>query len=101
VIIWSTQDWKIKKVIEHHGYTVYGMDFSEAGYFCSVSKDRKLAVFDREFELVFGYEAHSRAILCVSFSEDGKLVGTGGRDKFVRVHSVEEKKVIAEFEVKK
>ena len=56
MIVWNVDDWKIKKVIEHHSYTVYGMDFSPCGqYFASVSKDRKLAIFNSQFELEFGY----------------------------------------------
>ena len=54
IIIWSTEDWKIKKMIEHHNYTVYGMDFSTCGkYFASVSKDRKLAVYDNNYDVIF------------------------------------------------
>lgn len=56
IIIWNTQSWKIHKVIPHHAYTVYSMDFSSSGkYLASVSKDRKLALFDSDFNLVFSY----------------------------------------------
>lgn len=96
IIVWSTKDWKVKKIIEHHTYTVYGMDFSPCGnYLASVSKDRKLAIFDSDFELVFSYEAHTRAATCVSFSIDSKFVATGSRDKFVKITSLEKKSAVA------
>lgn len=101
IIIWNTQTWKIHKVIPYHAYTVYSMQFSPSGkYFVSGSKDRKLAVFNNDFELLFGYEAHTRAITSVSISVDDKFIVTGSRDKTVKIHSIEEKKSIAEYEFK-
>lgn len=65
------------------------MKFSPcSNYFASVSKDRKLAVFDKDFNLMFGYEAHSRAINTVAFSPDSKTIVTGSRDKTLKLHSI-------------
>lgn len=71
-------------------YTVYAMDFSPK-YLVSVSKDRKLAVYDfaNGFEVVSSYEAHSRAITSVSISRDEKYIVTGSRDKTIKIHSIE------------
>ena len=78
------------------------MKFSPcANYLVSVSKDRKLALFDRDFNLTFSYEAHSRAINTVAFSPDSKTIVTGSRDKTIKLHSIEEKKIINEIPVKK
>lgn len=68
----------------------------------SVSKDRKLAVYDRvnNYEVLSSYEAHTRAITSVSISRDEKHIVTGSRDKTVKIHSVEDKKSIAEYEFK-
>lgn len=42
----------MKKIIEHHNFSVYDMKFSPcSNYLASVSKDRKLAVFNKDFEL--------------------------------------------------
>lgn len=77
------------------------MEFSaKNNYLVSVSKDRKLAVFDSSFELIFSYEAHNRAITSVSISHDEKFIVTGSRDKTIKIHSIEEKKHIAEYEFK-
>jgi WD40 repeat protein len=54
--VWSVGDWKILKVIPLHNYTVYALEFSPSDNFlASASKDRKLAVFDKEFTLLFSY----------------------------------------------
>ena len=54
IIIWDTKTWKILKIIKEHNYTVYGIEFSNTDkYFASVSKDRKLAVFNSAFEQVY------------------------------------------------
>lgn len=68
----------------------------------SVSKDRKLAVYDRanNYEVLSSYEAHTRAITSVSISSDEKYIVTGSRDKTIKIHSIEEKKAIAEHEFK-
>lgn len=60
IIIWDVmKNWKIIKLIQHHSYTVYGMQFSQNGkYLATVSKDRRLAVFDAseaKFDLLFSY----------------------------------------------
>lgn len=68
IILWSVGDWKILKVIPFHSYTVYGLEFSASDkYLASASKDRKLAVYSSDFNLLFSYEAHLRAITCLSF----------------------------------
>jgi WD40 repeat protein len=78
------------------------MEWSECGkYFASVSKDRKLAVFDEQYEAIFGYEAHSRAITCLSFSSNSKYIVTGSRDKHIKIHSLENKNIFATYDVKK
>lgn len=78
------------------------MEFSHNGQLlASVSKDRQLAVWDSKFEKVFSYEAHSRAITSVAFSPNDQLLVTGGRDKTVRIHSINECKQIAEIDLKK
>ena len=66
------------------------MKFSPcSNYLASVSKDRKLAVFDKNFDLFFSYEAHTRAINCLAFSPDSKFIITGSRDKTIKIHSIE------------
>ena len=46
ILVWNTNDWRFKP-IQHHSYTVYDMKFSfNNKYLASVSKDRKLALFD-------------------------------------------------------
>jgi WD40 repeat protein len=63
-------------------FSVYSMEFSSKGkYFTSAPKGRKLALFDESFELIFSYEAHSRAIPGVSISLNKKFLVTGSRDK--------------------
>lgn len=89
IIIWDTELWKIRNIIPFHSYTVYSMEFSFLdNYLVSVSKDRKLAVFNKEFELIFSYEAHSRAITSVSIDRTEQFIVTGSRDKTIKVHSI-------------
>ena len=73
------------------------MEYSQSGkYLTSVSKDRKLALFDTEnYDLIMSYEAHTRAITSVSISSDEKFIVTGSRDKTIKIHSIAEKKAIA------
>lgn len=78
------------------------MDFSPCGkYFASVSKDRRLAVYDENFDVLFSNETHLRAITCVSFSPNSAYVATGSRDKHVQIHGVETKNKICQFDMKK
>lgn len=101
ILIWETKEWKWKN-IEYHSYTIYDMKFSNHGEFLvSVGKDRKLGVFNQDYELMFGYEAHSRAITSVDVSLCDKYILTGSRDKLIKIHSVEEKKCICELNIKK
>ena len=89
-------------MIEHHHYTVYSMEFSSCGKFlASVSKDRRLTVFNEDFNVVFSAEAHARAIMCVCFSPNCEFVATGSRDKFIKIHSIISKSQVCEYEVKK
>lgn len=50
--------------------------------------------------LIFSYEAHLRAITCLSFHLDDDLLITGSRDKTIKLHSVTQQKVIAELNIK-
>ena len=102
VLIWDiASNWKILKMIEHHNYTVLGMEFTPDGkYFVTVSKDRRLAVFDcrdRKFDFVYGYESHSRAITSVSSNQNSTLLVTGSRDKNVKIHDISQQKVTDEL----
>lgn len=88
ILVWDTKGWKFKP-IQYHAYTVNDMVFSNNNkYLVSVSKDRKMGVFDENCELLFGYEAHSRVITSVSVSPDSKFIATGSRDKTIKIHSI-------------
>ena len=58
-------------------------------------------MFDENSELVFSYEAHTRAITSISISPDCDIIATGSRDKIIKLHSISEKKIVAEYVVKK
>ena len=46
ILVWDTKDWKFNS-IQYHAYTVNDMVFSNDNkYLISVSKDRKIGVFD-------------------------------------------------------
>lgn len=68
----------------------------------SVSKDRKLAVYDvtNNYEVLWSYEAHTRAITSVSISKDEKYIVTGSRDKTIKIHSIADQKAVTEYEFK-
>lgn len=68
ILIWKVPEWKLIKVLPFHNYTVNALSFSPCDRFlASASKDRKLAIFSDQFELLFAYEAHSRAVTGLSF----------------------------------
>ena len=48
-----------------------------------------MAVFDcseKKFDLLFSYEAHSRAVTCISIHENSNIIVTGSRDKTLKIH---------------
>lgn len=101
VIIWNTKDWKVAKILSFHNYTVYDLAFSPRdSYFATVSKDRKLAVYDQQLNLAYSYEAHLRAITCLAFHSSEQFLITGSRDKTVKLHSTALQKSIAELPCK-
>ena len=101
IILWNTNDWKILKILPFHSYTVYDLEFSPSdSLLASVSKDRKMAVFSKDFDLVFSYEAHLRAITGLSFDLEEKYILTGSRDKTIKLHSISERKSVFELNMK-
>lgn len=76
------------------------MRFSRDGkWLLAVSKDRTLSLFETSnFNLVYNYECHSRAVTSGDISPDGKYLVTVSRDKSVKIHN--SGKVIAELKMK-
>lgn len=102
IIVWNTSDWKIIKILPFHNYTVYALDFSASdSMMASASKDRKMAVYtSKGFELLYSYEAHSRAITGLSFHLSEEYILTGSRDKTIKLHSVSQRKSLFELNIK-
>ncbi|KAM1040356.1 hypothetical protein FF1_029603 [Malus domestica] len=62
----------------------------------TVGRDGYLRVFDYSKEqLVFGGKSYYGALLCCSWSPDGKYILTGGEEDLVTVWSMEDRKVVA------
>ena len=98
IILWSTREWKILAILSFHSYTVHALEFSPSDkLLASGSKDRKLAVFSEDFSLLYSYEAHLRVITCLTFSLSDQYIITGSRDKTLKLHSVSQRKIIAEL----
>lgn len=101
IILWDTKTWKILKILPFHNFTIYGLEFSPSDkYLASVSKDRKMAVYSNDFTMLFNYEAHLRAITCLSFHLSEEYIITGSRDKHIKLHSISKQKIIDEINLK-
>ncbi|XP_074583268.1 putative catabolite repression protein creC [Curcuma longa] len=79
-----------------HG-SVNSISFSADGAcMATVGRDGCLRVFDFAKELLlFGGKSYYGALLCSSWSSDGKYILTGGEDDLVQVWSTEEQKIVA------
>lgn len=98
IILWDVESGVECGRLETHELTVNNLRFDKTGNsLLSVSRDRSLAIFKRnDPEKRFGFElmvhvtkAHSRLIYCGSWLMGGKLVATGGRDKWMKIHAAE------------
>ncbi|XP_023521248.1 dystrophia myotonica WD repeat-containing protein-like isoform X2 [Cucurbita pepo subsp. pepo] len=71
--------------------------FSTDGiYLATVGRDGYLRVFDYlKEQLICGGKSYYGALLCCTWSGDGKYILTGGEDDLVTVWSMEDRKVVA------
>ncbi|EAR85742.1 elongator complex protein (macronuclear) [Tetrahymena thermophila SB210] len=109
VIFWNPTNYQIYSKLEYHNFTINQMEFSPSDeYFATVSKDRSLALFKKNYldeakkelnfkepyALYYNDKSHTRIIYSAAFSHDEKFIATGARDKRIKIHSILDKKVI-------
>eukprot|EP00249_Psilotum_nudum_P023074 c28742_g1_i2 orf=634-2244(+) len=77
--------------------SINGVAFSVDGVnLATVGRDGFLRIFDFKSEhLICGGKSYFGALLCCSWSPDGKYVLTGGEDDLVQVWSMEDRAVVA------
>ncbi|KAG8374244.1 hypothetical protein BUALT_Bualt11G0111100 [Buddleja alternifolia] len=77
--------------------SINGIAFSTDGhYIATVGRDGYLRVFDYKTEqLICGGKSYYGALLCCSWSMDGKYILAGGEDDLVQVWSMEDRKIVA------
>uniref|UniRef100_A0A914YAT8 Elongator complex protein 2 n=1 Tax=Panagrolaimus superbus TaxID=310955 RepID=A0A914YAT8_9BILA len=86
ILIRKVNDWNIQHKLYAHQLTVTKLSFSpNSKHLLSVSRDRSFAVFDIDNDSNWNLknrvvEAHSRMILCCSWTPDSNFFVTGGRD---------------------
>ncbi|THU45759.1 hypothetical protein C4D60_Mb02t21370 [Musa balbisiana] len=77
--------------------SINSLSFSSDGAsLAAVGRDGYLRVFDfAKEQLKFGGKSYYGALLCCTWSSDGKYILTGGEDDLVQVWSTEDRKVVA------
>ncbi|KAG7036873.1 creC [Cucurbita argyrosperma subsp. argyrosperma] len=77
--------------------SINNVAFSTDGvYLATVGRDGYLRVFDYlKEQLICGGKSYYGALLCCTWSGDGKYILTGGEDDLVTVWSMEDRKVVA------
>ena len=100
--LYTTKDWReVMPSLKAHSLTVTALCFSsDDRYLVSVGRDRQWAVFERDGVRPDGYllkhsnpKGHSRMILdaCWAPLEAGRVFATAGRDKTVKIWSINAK----------
>ncbi|KAI1264272.1 soluble quino protein glucose/sorbosone dehydrogenase [Xylariaceae sp. FL1019] len=86
VKIWD-RDGKFLATLRGHVAPVFQMAFSaDSRLLCSCSRDTTLKIFDmRTFKLKGDLPGHEDEVYAVDWSPDGTCVGSGGKDKAVRL----------------
>jgi WD40 repeat protein len=76
-----------ERVVQQHADWVTSLAFSNDGSkLASASRDRTARIFDiKTGDLLETYAEHVQPLYCVAFSDDGKTVFSGGRER--RIHS--------------
>ncbi len=110
VKLWSIYDRRLVYSFEDHNEKVNSVAFSNDGqYIVSGSGnvydivsgvgDNSIKLWSmRDKKLIYSFEDHSRAVLSVAFSNDGKYIVSGSDDKSIKLRSVEKMKLIYSFD---
>ena len=98
IILWDVESGIERGRLAAHDLTVNQMVFTDNGkMLASVSKDRSVAIFGRdEGQFDFSLQlhkkaAHTRLIYCCTWVWDEMLLATGGRDKCIKLFSVDKR----------
>lgn len=102
--LYTTRDWReVRPSLTAHSLTVTALCFSKDDrYLLSVARDRQWAVFERDVAVPESYllknsnpKSHSRMVLdaCWAPVSAGRVFATAGRDKTVKIWSMEDIKV--------
>lgn len=96
LIFWDLKNFKIDYTVEGHNYTVLDMRFTTNGL-VTVGRDRQIAYYelkDDRYGLVAIVNGHTRLINAVAFNPKTQLVCTGSRDKFIKLWSLSDSKIV-------
>lgn len=96
VKVWGIHDGVCVHTFDALAHSVNGVAWSPDGSFIAISSLKTILVYDwRKDEMVATFEGHEKLITGLSFSPNGKLVGSSSNDHTVRVWSVEKKSCVA------
>lgn len=89
IIIWDVEKYKIQQKLEGHSFTISCLEFDEKnGILASAGRDRLLCLWRKGEEGWKGFwkeKGHMRMVLGLGWSHDGEVLGSGSRDKRIKV----------------
>ena len=92
--IWSQDDddsYVLKKTLKKHSHVVSEIDLSaDNSHFVSSSYDKTINLWDmNKLDSPNRFHAHTKAVLSVAMSQDGRAIVSGGADKQTIVWNVQ------------
>jgi WD40 repeat protein len=103
-VLWDVSKGTIVKRLTGFADRVVTIDFAQDGTLFATgggapTEDGEIKIFDKSGKVIKELTGiHSDTVFGLNFSPDGKLLATAGADKFVRVLSLPDGKVVKSFE---
>jgi WD40 repeat protein len=86
VYVFQTSDWAMYKRISYYKGECNSVAFDKWGHLGTVCSDRKIRIYDKDFELIKESTGAARHPYSISFSPEGDLIAIGYKDTaFVHV----------------